>query len=88
MISRSKWRPLKRSSTFNMLGQVHRGLICRRICATPTLRTRTVFPGATHAFNVPFEKPTDYLGHHFEHDEKATQEAQKDADAFMGAHMK
>jgi hypothetical protein len=28
--------------TFNMLGQVHRGLICRRICATPTLRTRTV----------------------------------------------
>ena len=45
MISRSKWRPLKRSSTFNMLGQVHRGLICRRICATPTLRTRTlVYP--------------------------------------------
>jgi hypothetical protein len=42
MISRSKWRPLKRSSTFNMLGQVHRGLICRRICATPTLRTRTL----------------------------------------------
>src|SRR5580700_4048831 len=34
MISRSKWRPLKRSSNFNMLGQVHRGLICRRICAT------------------------------------------------------
>jgi hypothetical protein len=33
---------LKRSSTFNMLGQVHRGLICRRICATPTLRTRTL----------------------------------------------
>ena len=45
-------------------------------------------PGATHAFNVPFEKPMDYLGHHFEHDEKATQEAQKDADAFMDAHMK
>ena len=42
MISRSKWRPLKSSSTFNMLGQVHRGLICRRICATPTLRTRTL----------------------------------------------
>ena len=42
MISRSKWRPLKRSSTFNMLGQVHRGLICRRICATATLRTRTI----------------------------------------------
>jgi Cd2+/Zn2+-exporting ATPase/Cu+-exporting ATPase len=27
-----------------MLGQVHRGLICRRICATPTLRTRTIEP--------------------------------------------
>jgi hypothetical protein len=26
----------------------------------------------------------DYLGHHFEHDEKATEEAQKDADAFHG----
>jgi len=25
----------------------------------------------------------DYLGHHFEQDEKATQVAQKDADAFM-----
>ena len=37
--------------------------------------------------NVPFEKPMDHFGHHFEHDEKATQEAQKDADAFMGAHM-
>jgi len=36
-----EWRPLKRSSTFNMLGQVHRGLICRRICDTPTIRTRT-----------------------------------------------
>jgi dienelactone hydrolase len=47
-----------------------------------------VFPGATHAFNVPFEKPMDYLGHHFEHDEKATQEAQKDADALMDTHMK
>ena len=47
-----------------------------------------VFPGATHAFNVPFEKPVDYLGHHFVHDEKATQEAQKDADAFMDTHMK
>ena len=26
MISLLKWRPLKRSSTFNMLGQVHRGV--------------------------------------------------------------
>jgi dienelactone hydrolase len=46
------------------------------------------FSRRDHAFNVPFEKPMDYLGHHFEHDEKATQEAQKDADAFMDTHMK
>ena len=26
---------------FNMLGQFHRGTICRRICAVPTLCTRT-----------------------------------------------
>jgi hypothetical protein len=42
--------------------------------------------GATHAFNVPFEKP-EGLGHHFEHHEETTLEAQKDADAF-DTHMK
>jgi dienelactone hydrolase len=47
-----------------------------------------VFPGATHAFNVPFAEPIEYLGHHFAHDEPATQEAQKDADAFLDSHLK
>jgi dienelactone hydrolase len=61
--------------------------LCEATKGKPNLEV-VVFPGATHAFNVPFEKPMDYLGHHFEHDEKATEEAQKDADAFMGAHMK
>jgi dienelactone hydrolase len=47
-----------------------------------------VYPGATHAFNIPFEKPVVMLGHHMEYDEKAAQDAQQRADAFMDAHMK
>jgi len=47
-----------------------------------------VYPGDTHAFTTPFEKPLDYLGHHFVYDEKSTQDAQQRADAFMAAHMK
>jgi dienelactone hydrolase len=47
-----------------------------------------VYPGATHVFNMPSEKPLDYLGHHFVYDEKATQDAQKRADAFMAAQTK
>jgi dienelactone hydrolase len=47
-----------------------------------------VYPGDTHAFTTPFEKPLDYLGHHFEYDEKATLDAQQRADAFMAAHLK
>jgi dienelactone hydrolase len=45
-----------------------------------------VYPGATHVFNMPAEKPRDFLGHHLEYDEKATQDAQQRADAFMAAH--
>jgi dienelactone hydrolase len=47
-----------------------------------------VYPGATHVFNMPTEKPLDYLGHHFVYDEKATQDAQEHADAFMAAQKK
>ena len=47
-----------------------------------------VYPGATHVFNMPSEKPVDYLGHHFVYDEKATQDAQKRANAFMAAQTK
>jgi dienelactone hydrolase len=47
-----------------------------------------VYPGATHVFNQPSEKPRDFLGHHFVYDEKATQDAQQRADSFMAAHMK
>lgn len=61
--------------------------LCEADKGKPNLEM-VVFPGATHAFNVPFAGPVDYLGHHFVHDETATQEAQKDADTFMDAHMK
>ena len=47
-----------------------------------------VYPGDTHAFTMNFGKPIDYLGHHMEYDEKATQDAQQRADAFIAAHMK
>jgi len=47
-----------------------------------------VYPGDTHAFTLNFGKPVDYLGHHLVYDEKATQDAQQRADAFMTAHMK
>jgi dienelactone hydrolase len=47
-----------------------------------------VYPGATHVFNHPSEKPRDFLGHHFVYDEKATQDAQQRADAFMAVHTK
>jgi hypothetical protein len=37
---------------------------------------------------MPSEKPLDVLGHHLVYDEKATQDAQKRADAFMAAQTK
>jgi dienelactone hydrolase len=61
--------------------------LCEAVKEKPNVEI-VVFPGATHAFNMPFKKPVDYLGHHLVHDEKATQEAVKDADAFMDSHMK
>ncbi len=47
-----------------------------------------VYPGITHAFRVPFPKPVDVLGRHLVYDEKATQDEQQRADAFMAAQMK
>jgi dienelactone hydrolase len=47
-----------------------------------------VYPGDTHAFTMPMDKPSDYLGHHMVYDEKATQDSQQRADAFIAAHMK
>jgi dienelactone hydrolase len=61
--------------------------LCEAVKEQPNVEI-VVFPGATHAFNMPFKKPVDYLGHHLAYDEKATHEAVKDADAFMDSHMK
>jgi len=47
-----------------------------------------VYPGDTHGFTMPMDKPVDYLGHHIVYDEKATQDGQQRADAFIAAHMK
>jgi dienelactone hydrolase len=46
------------------------------------------YPGAFHAFDIPFEKPVDMLGHHLAYDETAAKDAEKRADAFIDAHIK
>jgi dienelactone hydrolase len=61
--------------------------LCQAVKEKPNLKI-VVFPGATHAFNMNFAQPIEYLGHHMAHDENATQEAQKDADAFMDSRLK
>ena len=35
-----------------------------------------VYPGATHAFTMPFDKPFDYLGHHIVYDEQAAKDSE------------
>jgi dienelactone hydrolase len=47
-----------------------------------------VYPGDTHAFAMDYGKPVDFAGHHMEYDEKATQDAEQRAEAFVAAHMK
>jgi dienelactone hydrolase len=44
-----------------------------------------VLPGATHGFNMTYTG--EYMGHRLVYDEKATQDAERRADAFMDAHM-
>jgi dienelactone hydrolase len=46
-----------------------------------------IYPGATHAFNVPMGQPFEVHGHHLEYDERATKDAEARADAFIAAHM-
>lgn len=47
-----------------------------------------VYPGATHGFTEPFDKPFDFDGHHLAHDEVATKDAQERAGSFIAAHLK
>lgn len=34
-----------------------------------------VYPGAYHAFDVPFQKPIEYVGHHFEYNQSAADQS-------------
>jgi dienelactone hydrolase len=61
--------------------------LCQAVESKPNVKV-VVFPGATHAFVMPFTEPVDYLGYHFVYDEKAAQDAQQDADAFLAARLK
>jgi dienelactone hydrolase len=47
-----------------------------------------VYPGATHAFSMRFDKPFDFAGHHLAYDETSTKEAEQRAEAFIDAHLK
>ncbi len=47
-----------------------------------------VYPGATHGFTMPFDKPFDVDGHHLAHDEAATKQAEERAVAFIDAQLK
>jgi dienelactone hydrolase len=57
---------------------------CLALKDTPNFEV-VVYPGATHGFNAP--NIGDWGGHHMVYDEKATQDAERRADAFMAAHM-
>jgi dienelactone hydrolase len=47
-----------------------------------------VYPGATHGFTEPFEKPFDVDGHHLAHDEAATKDAEQRVEAFVDSRLK
>jgi dienelactone hydrolase len=57
---------------------------CLALKNTPNFAV-VVYPGATHGFNLPGVDALE--GYHMVYDEKATQDAERRADAFMDAHM-
>jgi len=60
---------------------------CEQLKGKPNVEL-VVYPGATYAFTLPLNFAIELNGRHIAHDEKATQDAQARADAFMAAHMK
>lgn len=46
-----------------------------------------VYPGATHAFTMPFDKPVEFAGHKMAYDEAATKDSADRALAFIEAHI-
>lgn len=47
-----------------------------------------IYPGATHAFTMPFDKPVVFAGHKMAHDEAATKDAVERVEAFIEAQLK
>jgi dienelactone hydrolase len=58
--------------------------LCQAVKDRPNIEV-VVYPSATHGFNN--DHVDDYRGHHMVYDEKATQDAERRADAFIDAHM-
>jgi dienelactone hydrolase len=67
-----------------LIGDKDNAAPCRALKDTPNFEV-VVYPGATHGFNVP--GVSDMGGFHMVYDEKATQDAERRADAFIDAHM-
>jgi dienelactone hydrolase len=70
--------------------------LCQAVKGKPNVEV-VVFPGAAHGFNFDWSlwsraehqpPPTDWMGHDIGYDERATQDAERRADAFMDAHIK
>lgn len=61
--------------------------LCEAIKGRPNVEVVT-YPGATHGFVMPMPQPAEYLGHRMAYDEKATNEAEKRADAFLDARLR
>lgn len=47
-----------------------------------------VYPGATHAFTLPFDKPSEWAGHKLAYDEASTMKAAERVEAFIDAQLK
>lgn len=47
-----------------------------------------IFPGATHAFTMQFEKPFEWAGHQLAYDAKSTEEAAQRVEAFIDSRLK
>ncbi len=60
--------------------------MCQAAVGKPNFQL-VVYRGATRAFTMPWEGPTDYHGHHFAYDEVATKDSQERAEAFIAAQV-
>ena len=66
-----------------LIGEKDAAAPCLALKGTPNFEV-IVYPGATHFFDAP---GIDVIGGHMLYDEKAAQDAERRADAFMAAHM-